>query len=95
MSHSMSWDRYGRLGMGRQYVTVSGSRIVSVKVSNCAGAGNGHFCDLQTTTNGVKKAGKNFIFYRKCNPKSLLTATTLVGPRIKHGVLGGYSLKKQ
>jgi len=30
----------------------------------------------------------------KWNPKSPLTATTLAGPSIKHGVLGGYILLK-
>jgi len=33
---------------------------------------------------------KDSIFYVKCNPESVLTATTLVGQSIKHGVLGGY-----
>jgi len=32
------------------------------------------------------------IFYGKCTPKSVLTATTLAGPSIKHWVLGGYIL---
>jgi len=41
------------------------------------------------------KNRKDLIFYRKCNPKSLLTALTLASePSIKHGVLGGYFLLK-
>jgi len=65
--------------------------------SNTSGAGNGNFRDLQTTVNDVGKVErlKDLIFYyRKCNPKSLLSATTLAGPSIEHGVLGGYILKK-
>jgi len=60
-----------------------------VKVSNRSGAGNGYFRDLQTTANDVRKAEKTD-FFRKCNMKSLLTATTLAGRSIKHVVLGGY-----
>jgi len=48
-----------------------------VKVWHAPDAGNGHFSDLQTTANDVRKAEK--IFYRKCNLKSLLTETTLAG----------------
>jgi len=64
--------------------------LLEVKVSNRSGAGNGHFRDFQTTAKA-----EDLIFYRKCDPKLLLTATTLAGPSIKHGVLGGYILKKQ
>jgi len=46
--------------------------------------------DLQMTANNVRKAEK---IYRKCNPKSLLTATNVAEPSIKHWVLGEYILK--
>jgi len=36
---------------------------------------------------------KDSIFYRKCNPKSLLTATTLAGWSTKHWVFAGTFLK--
>jgi len=67
-----------------------------VKVYNRSGAGNGHFRDLQTTVNDVRKAEKTSpIFYRKCNSKSLLTATTLAVPSIKTGVLVRYILNNE
>jgi len=63
-----------------------------VKVSNRSSADNRHYLDLQTISNDVRKAEKAYFFDRKCNPKSLLTATTLAGPSIKRVVLGGYIL---
>jgi len=63
-------------------------------VCNRCGARNYHFRDLLILqiANDVRKAEEDLIFYRKCNPKSLPTVTTLARPSIKHGVLGGYIL---
>jgi len=72
-------------------VTLSNNK--QVKVSNTSGARNGYFRDLQTTANDVRKTN-DLIFYGKCNQKSLLAATTLAVPSIKHRVFGGYIFKK-
>jgi len=55
----------------------------SAKVSNMSGAGNGHFRDFKQQQTMLERQKKNSIFYWKCNPESLSTATTLAGQQYK------------
>jgi len=56
-------------------------KVSKVKVSDRSGARNYHFRDLQMIANDATQ-------------KSLLTATTLARPSIKHAVMSEYILKK-
>ena len=56
--------------------------------------GNGRFCNLLTTEKRCYKRRKDLICNQTCNGKRLLSATSLLGPGIKHGPLRGYNVKK-
>jgi len=55
---------------------------VTVKVSSAFGAGNGHFCNLQTTANDVRKAEKTYTFLPEMQSKVTNNYNNSSGTRV-------------
>jgi len=62
-----------------------------VMVCNRSGAGNYHFRELQT----MLERQKRLSFLPEMQSRVTTNCDNSSGPSIKHGVLGGYILKKQ